>query len=170
VTETATAGSRADRARSRSFFTATVADEGHGLFGLITEDQQSDFSGQIFVTYAKINRSSPNDDLAGAGFGFVDVFNTKGQFLRRLVSQGRLNAPWGLEIVNGALWVGNFGDGRINAYNPSTGSFVGTPRDVFGIPLEFDGLWGLVLTNGGLFFNAGIADEDHGMFGVIFSN
>jgi len=122
------------------------------------------------VTYAKINRSSPNDDLAGAGFGFVDVFNTKGQFLRRLVSQGRLNAPWGLEIVNGALWVGNFGDGRINAYNPSTGSFVGTPRDVFGIPLEFDGLWGLVLTNGGLFFNAGIADEDHGMFGVIFSN
>jgi hypothetical protein len=69
------------------------------------------------------------------------VFNTKGQFLRRLVSQGRLNAPWGLEIVNGALWVGNFGDGRINAYNPSAGSFVGTPRDVFGIPLEFDGLW-----------------------------
>src|SRR5258708_37768773 len=60
--------------------------------------------------------------------------------------------PWGLEIVNGALWVGNFGDGRINAYNPSTGSFVGTPRDVFGIPLEFDGLWGLVLTNGGVVF------------------
>jgi uncharacterized protein (TIGR03118 family) len=122
------------------------------------------------VTYAKINPSNPNDDLAGAGFGFVDVFNTKGQFLRRLVSQGRLNAPWGLEIVNGALWVGNFGDGRINVYDPSNGSFLGTPHDIFGIPLDFDGLWGLVLANGGLFFNAGIADEDHGMFGVIFSN
>src|SRR6266480_3652625 len=145
-------------------FTDPNLPAGYAPFGI------RNFGGQIFVTYAKINPSNPNDDLAGAGFGFVDVFNTKGQFLRRLVSQGRLNAPWGLEIVNGALWVGNFGDGRINAYNPGTGSFVGTPRDVFGIPLEFDGLWGMVLTNGGLFFNAGIADEDHGMFGVIFSN
>src|SRR5438132_7899287 len=97
-------------------------------------------NGRIFVTYAKINPSNPNDDLAGAGFGFVDVFNTKGQFLRRLVSQGRLNAPWGLEIVNGALWVGNFGDGKINVYDPSTGSFAGTSRDGFGIPLHFGGL------------------------------
>jgi len=125
-------------------------------------------NGQIFVTYAKINPSNPNDDLAGAGFGFVDVYNTKGQLLRRLVSDGRLNAPWGLEIVNGALWVGNFGNGRINAYDLNSGNFVGTPRDIFGIPLEFDGLWGLLLANGKLFFTAGIADEDHGMFGVIF--
>ena len=125
-------------------------------------------NGRIFVTYAKRNPSNPNDDLAGAGFGFVDVFNTNGQLLRRLVSDGRLNAPWGLEIVNGQLWVGNFGDGKINVYDPSTGSFAGTPRDVFGIPLDFDGLWGLLLANGGLYFTAGIADEDHGMFGVIF--
>jgi len=128
------------------------------------------FNGQIFVTFAKINPSNPDDDLAGAGFGFVDVFNTNGQLLRRLVSNGRLNAPWGLEIVNGQLWVGNFGDGKINVYNPNNGVFQGTPRDTFGIPLAFDGLWGLVLTNGGLYFTAGIADEEHGIFGVIFSN
>ena len=100
--------------------------------------------------------------------GFVDVFDTTGQFLRRLVSNGRLNSPWGLEIVNGALWVGNFGDGRINAYDPNSGNSLGSPRDVFGNPLDFEGLWGLVLANQGLFFTAGIADEDHGIFGVIF--
>src|SRR5947207_6778750 len=126
------------------------------------------FNGRIFVTFAKINPSNPDDDLAGAGFGFVDVFNTKGQLLRRLVSDGRLNAPWGLEIVNGQLWVGNFGDGKINVYDPSNGNFQGTPRDVFGIPLDFDGLWGLFLSDGNVFLTAGMVDEDHGIFGAIF--
>ncbi|MEY2542804.1 MAG: hypothetical protein QOE81_265 [Verrucomicrobiota bacterium] len=125
-------------------------------------------NGRIFVTYAKRNPSNPDDDLAGAGFGYVDVFNTNGQLLRRLISNGRLNAPWGLEIVNGQLWVGNFGDGKINVYDPSNGNFLGTPRDTFGIPLAFDGLWGLFLSNGYVFFTAGIADEDHGIFGAIF--
>jgi hypothetical protein len=72
--------------------------------------------------------------------------------------------------VNGQLWVGNFGDGKINVYDLAGGVFQGTPRDTFGIPLDFDGLWGLVLVNGELFFTAGIADEDHGMFGVIFND
>src|SRR5439155_12414625 len=47
-------------------------------------------NGRIFVTYAKRNPSNPNDDLAGAVFGFVDLFNTNGQLLRGLVSDGRL--------------------------------------------------------------------------------
>jgi hypothetical protein len=72
--------------------------------------------------------------------------------------------------VNGQLWVGNFGDGNINVYDPNSGSFAGTPHDVFGNPLAFDDMWGLFLANGGLFFAAGIADEAHGMFGVIFSD
>ena len=125
------------------------------------------FNGQIFVTYA-LQDAAKHDDVHGPGNGFVDVFDTKGQLLRRLVSNGRLNSPWGLEIVNGVLWVGNFGDGRINAYNPNNGNFIGTPRDVFGNPLDFDGLWGLVLGDQGLFFTAGIADEGHGIFGTIF--
>jgi hypothetical protein len=72
-------------------------------------------------------------------------------------------------MVNGSLWVGNFGDGRINVYHPNNGNFQGTPRDGFGNPLDFNGLWGLLLTNNGLFFSAGIADEAHGLVGVIFS-
>ena len=145
-------------------FTDPNLPAGYAPFGI------RNFNGKIVVTFVPRNPASPNDDLAGPGNGIIDVFNTKGQFLKRLVSNGRLNAPWGLEIINGALWVGNFGDGRINVYDPGTGSFIGTPRDVFGTPLDFDGLWGLVLADGGLFFSAGIADEDHGMFGVIFSN
>src|SRR5207245_6242628 len=71
--------------------------------------------------YAKQD-AERHDDVACPGCGFVDVFNTHGQLLRRLVSQGHLNAPWGLEIVNGQLWVGNFGDGRINVYDPRSES------------------------------------------------
>lgn len=135
---------------------------GYAPFGI------RNLGGRIYVTYAKRNPANPDDDLAGAGFGFVDVFTTGGQFVKRLISDGQLNAPWGLEIVNGQLWVGNFGDGLINVYDPNSGNFLGTPRDVFGIPLHFDGLWGLLKINGYVYFTAGIADEEHGIFGMIF--
>jgi uncharacterized protein (TIGR03118 family) len=125
------------------------------------------FNGQIFVTYAKRNPAEPDDDLAGPGNGYINVFNTKGQFLRRLVSQGKLNAPWGLAIVEGELWVGNFGDGRINNYNPTTGAFIETLVKTDGTPLTFDGLWDLLPLGEGVYFTAGIADEEHGLFGVI---
>ena len=132
------------------------------------------FNGQIFVTYAKINPSNPDDDLAGAGFGFIDVFDTSGNLVKRLVSNGELNAPWGMVMASGSfnpfqndLLVGNFGDGRINAYNPSTGAFVGTLTEKDGTPLDFEGLWDLLQVNNGLYFTAGIGDEDHGLFGVI---
>ncbi len=134
---------------------------GYAPFGI------HNFDGNVVVTYAKQD-ADRHDDVACPGCGFVDVFNTHGQLLRRLVSHGNLNAPWGLEIVNGQLWVGNFGDGRINVYDPGNGSFIGRPKDIFNIPLQFDGLWGLFLDDGGVYFTAGIADEKHGIFGVIF--
>ena len=124
-------------------------------------------NGNVVVTYAKQD-ADREDDVPCPGCGFVDVFNTHGQLLRRLVSRGNLNAPWGLEIANGQLWVGNFGDGRINVYDPGNGSFIGRPKDIFNIPLQFDGLWGLLLVDGGMYFTAGITDEEHGIFGVIF--
>jgi uncharacterized protein (TIGR03118 family) len=127
-------------------------------------------NGSIYVTYAmQDNPADAHDDVAGPGNGFVDVFDTKGNFVKRLVSNGALNSPWGLELVNGTLWIGNFGDGRINAYGPNSGNSLGTPKDTFGNPLDFEGLWALVVVNGGLYFTAGIADEAHGIFGVVFS-
>ena len=126
-------------------------------------------NGQIYVTYAKQdNPADADDDVPGPGNGFIDIFTTSGQLVKRLVSNGQLNSPWGLEIVNGFLWVGNFGDGRINVYGPNSGNFVGTAKNTFGNPLQFDGLWALVFGNQGLYFSAGIVDEEHGIFGIIF--
>jgi uncharacterized protein (TIGR03118 family) len=140
---------------------------GYAPFGI------RNINGLIYVTYAKQDADG-EDDVPGPGFGFVNVFSTDGQFVRRLISQGKLNAPWGLALASrhfgkfrDALLVGNFGDGRINAYHPNTGAFLGTLSKGDGTPLDFDGLWGLHFIGDQLFFTAGIADEEHGLFGVI---
>ena len=97
------------------------------------------------------------DDVAGPGNGFIDVFDTNDNFLQRLVSNGNLNAPWGMVMASESfnpfqndLLVGNFGDGRINAYDPNTGAFVGTLTEKDGTPLDFEGLWDLLQLNNGL--------------------
>jgi len=134
---------------------------GYGPFGI------RNFNGEIFVTYAKQD-AKREDDVHCPGCGFVNVFDTSGNFLRRLVSNGNLNAPWGLALVEGSnLWVGNFGDGLINNYNPVNGDFIETLMRADGTPLQFDGLWDLLPQDAGVFFTAGIADEAHGLFGLI---
>jgi uncharacterized protein (TIGR03118 family) len=137
-----------------------------------------ELAGRIVVTYAKVGPTG--DDVAGPGNGYVDVFDTSGHLIKRLISQGALNSPWGLVLAprhfgafSGDLLVGNFGDGRINAYDPRTGSFQGTLTNRDGNPIEIDGLWALRFGNGvigtpqTLLFTAGIADEEHGLFGEI---
>ena len=133
---------------------------GYAPFGIHNLD------GQIFVAYAKQDQRR-EDEVAGPGKGFVDVFDTSGNLIRRVVSHGNLNAPWGLALVNGELWVGNFGDGKINNYDPATGAFLETLSRADGTPLEFDGLWDLLPLGDGVYFTAGIADEAHGLFGLI---
>src|SRR5437773_4443130 len=93
---------------------------GYAPFGI------RNINGQIFVTYA-LQDGKKEDDVAGPGNGFVNVFDTSGKFIHRLVSKGHLNAPWGLALEEEDVqWVGNFGDGIINNYNQTTGAFVGT--------------------------------------------
>jgi uncharacterized protein (TIGR03118 family) len=142
-------------------FTDPGLPAGYAPFGI------RNFNDQIYVTYAKQDAKG-EDDVAGAGFGFVNVFDTSGNFLRRLVTNDRLNAPWGLALVEGdELWVGNFGDGKINNYDPVTGAFLGTISTADGTPLQFDGLWDMLVLGDGVYFTAGIADEEHGLFGLI---
>src|SRR5207248_2174226 len=119
-------------------------------------------------------KAGTEDDEAGPGNGFIDVFDLHGNFLKRFASHGTLNSPWGMALApkkfgsfGVALLVGNFGDGTINAFNASTGAFLGQLRGGEGAPLAFDGLWGLLFSDGRLFFTAGLADEEHGLFGVI---
>jgi len=136
--------------------------------------------GNLYVTYA-LQDGSKHDDVAGAGHGFVCVFDLQGNFLGRVGSQGTLNSPWGLALapasfgdIAGDLLVGNFGDGRINIFNPLTDAFLGQLNGLDGNPLTIDGLWGLTPGNGGnggsvqsIYFSAGPNDEAHGLFGVI---
>lgn len=140
----------------------------------------ANINGKLYVTYAKQD-AAKHDDVAGAGNGFVDVFNTNGQLLQRLISNGPLNSPWGITMApenfgkfGNDLLVGNFGDGHINAFNPHTGAFLGTLTDPLGNPITIGGLWSLKFGNGGqagptttLFFSAGIGGENHGLFGEL---
>lgn len=137
--------------------------------------------GKVYVAYAQVDPAT-GDEVTGAGLGQVDVFSADGALERRLIAPGReLNAPWGLAVapagfgdLSGALLVGNFGDGRINAFDPATGDFLGPLTDASGAAIEIDGLWGIQFGNGvqsqpvnTLFFAAGIEDEQHGLYGRI---
>jgi uncharacterized protein (TIGR03118 family) len=138
-----------------------------------------ELGGRLYVAYAKQD-ADREDEVAGPGRGFVDVYSTSGHLLHRLIRRGQLNAPWGLVLApagfgrfSGDLLVGNFGDGRINAYDPRTGAFRGRLRHEDGSPIEIEGLWALRFGNGvtgdptTLLFTAGIDDEAHGLFGAI---
>lgn len=132
--------------------------------------------GLLLVTYALPPTTTPQ-----VGQGFVDVFNTNGHLIRRLISHGPLDAPWGLVRAPGnfgrfshALLVGNVGNGDINAFDFQTGAFLGTLKNEDGQPIQNPGLWGLTFGNGGqggdphtLYFAAGIDAYAHGLFGAI---
>ncbi|MGE5171075.1 MAG: TIGR03118 family protein [Rudaea sp.] len=136
--------------------------------------------GNLYVAYAQREKDG-DDEVAGQGLGFVDVFDADGFLIARVASRGRLNAPWGMAIApagfgkfSNHLLVGNFGDGRINAYDVKNFTFAGQLHTSNGRPLVIDGLWGIAFGNGfqsqptdTLFFAAGPGDEQHGLYGKI---
>jgi uncharacterized protein (TIGR03118 family) len=148
--------------------------------------------GSLYVAYAKQD-ALHHDDVAGAGNGFVDVFDLNGLLLQRLVSGGPLNSPWGMTMApagfgdfGGDLLVGNFGDGAIDAFDPVSGRFLGALQENSGATIRVSGLWGLTFGNGSranpsaapaggdagtLYFAAGIPGpgtvESHGLLGAI---
>jgi uncharacterized protein (TIGR03118 family) len=137
------------------------------------------FGSRLYVSYA-MQDADAHDDVRGPGNGFVDVFTSSGHMVKRLITRGALNSPWGLVIAPSGfgslshdLLVGNFGNGIINAYDPNTGSFRGTLLGPGRQPIRNDGLWGLRFGNGvtgsprTLLFTAGIDDESDGLFGEI---
>jgi len=135
-------------------------------------------NGKVYVAFAKRAKGSI-DEVHGAGLGYIDVFDLSGNLQTHLVANGLLNAPWGMAIAPssfgtfaGALLVGNFGDGHINAYDATTGDSLGTVSNKKGKPLKIDGLWALDAGPGksNVQFSAGPNDETHGLIGLITPN
>ena len=142
--------------------------------------------GMVIVTYAKQDEDA-EDDVKGAGFGFVDAFDLDGKFMIRVASHGSLNAPWGIVMApdgfgsfGGDLLIGNFGDGRIHAFDLSSCTATGCAsrgalRDEDGETITIDGLWALDFGKGNtqtgetnsLYFTAGPNDEADGLFGYL---
>jgi uncharacterized protein (TIGR03118 family) len=153
-------------------FTDPDLPAGFAPFGI------QNINGNLFVTYAFQNQQK-HDDVAGPGNGFVDIYDTDGNLLRRFASRRPLNSPWGVTRASfafgrfsGDILVGDFGDGKIHAFD-SDGNFRGTLRDKDGKPIVIDGLWTLTLGGGRnsnsdtLYFTAGPNGETDGLFGTI---
>jgi len=158
-------------------FVDATLPAGYAPFGI----QQ--IGDKIYVAYAQPDPTT--HEKVGAGLGLVDVFDTQGNLLTHLIpAGGALNAPWGLAMApsnfgkfSNMLLVGNFGDGKINAYDPATGAMQGTVGNNDGTPIAIPGLWALQFGNGlngqpknTLFYTAGPAGETHGLYGRIDMN
>jgi uncharacterized protein (TIGR03437 family) len=125
--------------------------------------------GKLYVSYA-MQDSNKFNDVAGAGNGYVAIFDTSGNLLTHLISGGQLNSPWGMAIAP-------FGNGAINAFDPAAGTYLGTLENSSGSPIVIPGLWALLFGNGGsggdvnyLYFTAGVrpgAAVAHGLLGSI---
>ena len=150
---------------------------GYAPFGI------QNINGDIYVTYAKQD-ADKEDDVAGVGNGYVDIYSSDGTLVRRFASRGQLNSPWGVVQApssfgrfGGAIIVGNFGDGHLNAFDPISGTFQGQLNKPGGASVTIHGLWGLGFGNGAsagstdtLYFAAGPNGEQDGLFGILEAN
>jgi uncharacterized protein (TIGR03118 family) len=155
-------------------FTDPSLPSGYAPFGIQA------IGSRIYVAYAQ-RAAGGSEETKGMGLGIVDVFDASGAFVKRLITGGALNAPWGQALApanfgaaSNMLLVANFGDGKINAYNADSGAFAGTLSKANRSPIVIDGLWGIAFGNGlnnqpanTLFYTAGPGDEAHGIYGRI---
>ena len=151
---------------------------GYAPFGI------QNINGQIWVTYAMQDKAK-HDPVNKPAHGFVAVFDTDGNLVRHFAQHGHLDSPWGLAMAPASfgkfandILIGNFDDGKINAFDPKTGHWLGALAGPDGKPLVNDGLWALTFggaldslgntsSPGTLFFSAGLNDEADGLFGRI---
>jgi uncharacterized protein (TIGR03118 family) len=148
--------------------------KGYAPFGIALID------GSLFVTYA-LQDADKHDDQKGLGHGFVDVFDTSGNLIRRFASEGLLNSPWAVVrapenfgLFSTRILIGNFGDGHISGFD-SLGILHGQLGDTANKPISIPGLWGLSFGNAAgsdpskLYFTAGPNGEENGVFGFLQS-
>ncbi|HEX9138951.1 MAG TPA: TIGR03118 family protein [Steroidobacteraceae bacterium] len=161
-------------------FVDAMVPAGYAPFGIQNIPTSAGVT-QIYVAYAQIDTTT-HQAAIGAHLGYLAVFDAQGNLITHLVSGGALNAPWGIALapatgfgpMSGGLLVGNFGDGWINVYDPSTGAAMGNLMQPSGLPVAIPGLWGIAFGNGTnsqsanqLFFAAGINNQAGGLYGRI---
>lgn len=136
--------------------------------------------GKLYAAWARLG-NDPGEAEAYPGYGFVSEFDTEGRLLRSFEHTNLLNAPWGFALApkdfgpfGGHLLVGNFGDGRVLAFDMKSGKYADVLRDPSGKPFEIDGLWGMLFGNGEtlgytnhLYYAAGPVLETQGVFGKL---
>ncbi|MDB6088876.1 MAG: hypothetical protein JWN85_1660 [Gammaproteobacteria bacterium] len=155
---------------------------GYAPFGIQAIKNGAGGATQLYVAYAVQLAPDKHDNSNGAGLGLVDVFDANGNFVKHLVPVGgALNAPWGIALapadfgtLSNTLLVGNFGDGKINGYDATSGQFMGAVTESTGSAFASPGLWGIAFGNDAanqphntLFFAAGTNDEANGVYGRI---
>lgn len=136
----------------------------------------------LFVAYA-LQDVAQHDPLPGAGSGFVDMYDLEGVFVKRFASTGPLNVPTAIVQASanfGAfsndILIGNYGDGAINAFDPSTGQFLGALKDGNGNPILNPQLHSLVFGDGTvgsadtLYLTAGSTSGNTGIFAALAVN
>jgi uncharacterized protein (TIGR03118 family) len=136
----------------------------------------------LVVAYARQSSTAPGEEVPGAGEGIVNTFDLNGTLLTHLIARGgQLNAPWGVAVapanfgtLSNALLIGNFGDGRINGFNATTGAFLHALSDAGNQPIAVSGLWGITFGNGGrnqptnvLYLAAGTNGEANGLYARV---
>ena len=162
-------------------FKDTAIPKGYAPFGVQA------LNGNVFVTYA-VQDKAKHDEVPGGGQGYVVEYSPDGALLATVAAQGKknapLNAPWGIAmapatfgVYGGDLLVGNFGSGRIDAYQaltPTHWVYKGVLRVANGAPITIDGLWAIAFGNDSaagpstsLYYAAGPLGEQHGLLGVI---
>jgi uncharacterized protein (TIGR03118 family) len=155
-------------------FTDPDLPHGYAPFNVVVS------GGVLFVTYARQDKAK-HDPVAGHGRGFVNTFDLNGQMRARFASRGQLDAPWGVVQAPasfgqfaGDVFIGNFGNGHINAFDPTTGAFLGKVVNSKGEVILIDGLWALLVGNGknggdanAIYFTAGPNGETDGLFGSL---
>jgi uncharacterized protein (TIGR03118 family) len=136
--------------------------------------------GTLFVTYA-MQDGPKHDSVPGEGLGFVELYDPTGRHIGHLEHGPWLDSPWGVVWTprdfgrfSNSILVGNFGSGKIAAYNGFTREFIGFVKNPDNSVLSIDGLWALTFGNGAtagpattLFFSAGPGGEKHGLFGTL---
>lgn len=156
---------------SMNAFTDPAIPAGFTTYGI------QNINGDIWVTYTALNK--------GQG-GFVDRFGADGILKMHAAVRGPLHSPWGLAqapadfgpMSNAILVSNNTSRGRINAFDPNTGEFLGPLLDASGNPIEIDQLWGIQFGHDGgpngshnqLFFTAGPNQYGNGLFGMVTFN